>query len=139
MCHLIFLAPVLALPVFWLLPFSQALPIYLGVVALTALITWPVIGPLRRSPVTGREGMIGVRGEAITALNPRGLVRCHGEVWEATAEESIPGGERVWVLGIHRLLLTVGRHAPRATACCSRHGGFLALFRMSPERPEGRG
>lgn len=138
MCHRIFLAPVLALPVFWLLPISLALPIYLGVVALTALITWPVIGPLRRSPVTGREGMVGARGEAITALSPRGLVRCQGEVWEATAEEPIPGGERVWVLGIHRLRLTVGRNAPRATGCCSRQGGFLALFRLSPGRPAGR-
>jgi membrane-bound ClpP family serine protease len=139
MCHLIFLAPVLALPVFWLLPLSVALPIYLGVVALTALITWPVIGPLRRSPVTGREGMIGARGEALTPLSPRGLVRCQGEVWEAMSDEPIPGGERVWVLDIYRLRLTVGRQAPRATGCCSRHGGFLALFRMSPGGPEGRG
>ncbi|HSB78812.1 MAG TPA: NfeD family protein [Candidatus Methylomirabilis sp.] len=138
MCHLIFLAPVLALPVFWLLPFSVALPIYLGVLGLTTLITWPVIGALRRSPVTGREGMVGVRGEALTMLNPRGLVRCQGEVWEATAEESIPGGERVWVLGIRHLLLTVGRHAPRATECCSWHGGSRRPVRVPPERPEER-
>ncbi len=138
MCHLIFLAPIMALPVFWLLPFSLALPIYLGVLGLTALFVWPIIGPFRRVPITGREGMMGARAEAITELSPRGLVRCQGEVWEATAEEPIPSGERVWVLGIHRLLLTVGRQDPSTTDCCSRHGGFLKWFRMSPEHPTAR-
>lgn len=137
-CHLIFLAPILALLVFWLLPFSLALPIYLGVLGLTALFIWPMIGPFRRVPITGQEGMMGVWAEALTALNPRGLVRCQGEVWEAKAEEPIPSGEQVWVLGIHRLILSVGRHDPSVAGCCYQHGGYLKWFRMSPGNPTAR-
>ena len=48
MCHLVFLAPILSLPVFWLLPASLALPIYLTVVGMTALVLWPVVGAMRQ-------------------------------------------------------------------------------------------
>ncbi len=112
MCHLIFLAPVLALPVFWLLPISIALPIYGAFVALTPLVTWPVVGAMRRPQLTGAEGMIGARGEALTELNPHGLIRCQGEVWSATADEPIPGGERVRVVAVDRLHARVARYVP---------------------------
>ena len=112
MCHLIFLAPVLALPVFWLLPLSVALPIYLGVVGMTALVLWPVVGAMRQPLRNGSEGMIGVRGEAVTELNPTGLVHCQGEVWSATADEAVARGERVWVVDVYRLKVRVTPHAP---------------------------
>ena len=109
MCHLILFAPVLALPVFWLLPWNIALPIYGVVLVLTALVAWPVVGALRRPQLTGSEGMIGARAEAITELSPHGLVRCQGEVWSATADEPVAGGERVCVLAMDRLHLRVTR------------------------------
>jgi len=111
MCHLVFFAPVLALPVFWLLPSSVAVPIYGAVLVLTALIAWPVVAAMRRPQLTGREGMLGMRGEALTELNPHGLIRCHGEVWSATADELIPAGERVRVVAVDRLHARVARHA----------------------------
>ncbi|HSD51412.1 MAG TPA: NfeD family protein, partial [Candidatus Methylomirabilis sp.] len=89
MCHLIFLAPVLALPLFWLLPWNTAAPIYGVVLALTALVAWPVVVAMRRRPLIGMEGMVGTRAEALTELNPQGLVRCQGEVWSATADAPI--------------------------------------------------
>jgi membrane-bound serine protease (ClpP class) len=112
MCHLIFLAPVLALPVFWLLPLSQALPIYLAVVGMTALVLWPVVGAMRQPLRSGPEGMIGARGDAVTPLNPTGLVRCQGEVWSATADEAVAPGDRVWVIDVQRLKVRITPHAP---------------------------
>jgi membrane-bound ClpP family serine protease len=126
MCHLIFLAPVLALPVFWLLPLSLALPIYLGVVGMTGLVLWPIVGSMRQPLRNGVEGMIGARGEAVTDLNPTGLVRCQGEVWAATAEEPVGRGQRVWVLDVDSLRLTVGRHAPPSAARCPGHAALPA-------------
>ncbi|MBI4735258.1 MAG: NfeD family protein [candidate division NC10 bacterium] len=111
MCHLILVAPVLALPVFWLLPFSVALPAYGAVLLLTALIAWPVVTAMRGPQLTGPEAIIGARGEALTELSPHGLVRCQGEVWSATADELIPPGERVRVVAIDRLHARVARHA----------------------------
>ncbi|HWT78320.1 MAG TPA: NfeD family protein, partial [Candidatus Methylomirabilis sp.] len=112
-CHLILFAPVLALPLFWLLPLPLALPIYGVVVGLTALIAWPVVTAMRRPTVTGSEGMRGAKGEALTELNPHGLIRCRGEVWSATANEPIPAGERVQVLAVDRLHARVVRQAAR--------------------------
>ena len=110
MCHLIFLAPVLALPVFWLLPMSVALPIYGTVLGATALVVWPVVVAWRRRPrITGAEGMVGARGEALTELSPHGLIRCQGEVWSATANEPIAGGEKVRVVALDRLHARVSR------------------------------
>ncbi len=112
MCHLIFMAPILTLPVFWLLALSVALPIYLGVVGMTGLVLWPVIGAMRRPLCNGVEGMIGVRGEAVTELNPTGLVHCQGEVWSATADEAVAPGERVWITDVNRLKVRVTPRAP---------------------------
>ena len=113
MCHLILFAPVLVLPLFWLLPLNLALPIFGVVVGLTALVAWPVVVAWRRPQITGAEGMLGARGEALTELNPHGLIRCQGEVWSATADEPIPGGERVRVVAVDRLHARVARHAPK--------------------------
>lgn len=114
MCHLVLFAPVLALPVFWLLPLSVALPLYGIVLVLTALVGWPVVTAMRRPTVTGAEGMLGAKGEALTELSPHGLIRCHGEVWSATADELIPAGERVRVLAVDRLHARVARHVPKS-------------------------
>ena len=109
MCHLILFAPLLALPLFWLLPLHLAVPIFGIVVALTALLAWPVVTTMRRPQLTGVEGMVGARGEALTELNPHGLIRCQGEVWSATAQEPIPAGERVRVVAVDRLQVRVAR------------------------------
>lgn len=110
MCHLVFLAPILVLPVFWLLPLSLALPIYLGVLGATGLILWPVVAAWRRPVMTGAEGLQGAKGEALTELDPHGLIRCQGEVWSATADAPIPAGEPIRVLGVDRLDAWVTRH-----------------------------
>ena len=62
----------------------------------------------RLKPVTGREGMIGAAGEALTDLSPEGDVRVHGEIWHAvSAEGTIARGTRVRVTGIKNLSVTV--------------------------------
>lgn len=112
MRHLILLAPVMALPVFWLLPPSIAVPAYGTVLVVTALMVWPVVVAWRRPAVTGAEGMLGVKGEALTELNPHGFIRCQGEVWSATADENIPAGQKVRVVALDRLSARVARYIP---------------------------
>ncbi len=112
MCHLLFLAPIIALPIFWLLPMPLALPLYLALLGTTGLLLWPGIGALRQPQRAGREGMVGTRGDTLTEINPRGLVQCQGEIREAIAREQIPAGARVRVLGVDRLRLRVERPAP---------------------------
>jgi membrane-bound serine protease (ClpP class) len=63
----------------------------------------------RRPAVTGAAAMIGEAGRAMTAIGPDtpGRVATHGEVWQATSEESIPEGARVRVTRVDGLLLCV--------------------------------
>ena len=56
---------------------------------------------------TGREGMIGQVGAAITELKPDGKVFVHGEYWDAVSTLPLPAGARVRVTAIERLKLTV--------------------------------
>jgi membrane-bound serine protease (ClpP class) len=61
-----------------------------------------------RKPVTGVEGIVGERGEAVTPLSPAGTVRVHGELWSAvTSGEKLPAGSTVTVESVSSLTLTV--------------------------------
>ncbi|HYK55088.1 MAG TPA: NfeD family protein, partial [Flavisolibacter sp.] len=59
-------------------------------------------------PVTGVDGLVGITGEAFSALNPEGTVRVHGEIWNA---ESLKGpiqqGEKVLIKAVKGLRLYV--------------------------------
>ncbi len=61
----------------------------------------------RQKPTTGAEGIVGEFGEAISALNPAGQVRVHGEIWNAIANEEIPLGGQIKVVALENLTLHV--------------------------------
>jgi len=62
----------------------------------------------RRNKVeTGREGMIGETGAAITELAPQGKVFVHGEYWDAVSSKPVAVGGRVRVTAIDKLILKV--------------------------------
>ncbi len=62
----------------------------------------------RRKVTTGKEGMIGATGKALSDLNPTGNVQVMGEIWSAQAKEGlIEKGSEVQVLETHGLKLTV--------------------------------
>jgi membrane-bound serine protease (ClpP class) len=63
----------------------------------------------RRSPTTGREGLIGEEGVAESGLNPDGKVFVRGEYWDAWSDEPIDAGSRVRVLEMDGMRLKVKR------------------------------
>jgi membrane-bound serine protease (ClpP class) len=87
----------------WLTAVSLALPFS----AITVFLLSLAVRARRNKVVTGREGMIGETGAAVTELRPDGKVFVHGEYWDAVAAEPVPQGARVTVTGIERLKLTV--------------------------------
>ncbi len=60
-----------------------------------------------KKPTTGREGLVGERGVAMTAINFEGDVKVHGEIWRAVSEEKIRKGEKVQVLSVDGLQIKV--------------------------------
>lgn len=55
----------------------------------------------------GVEGLVGEFGEVREAIDGRGMVFVHGELWRATALEKIPVGARVRVVKVEGLTLHV--------------------------------
>jgi membrane-bound serine protease (ClpP class) len=76
----------------------------------TMLVSVLVFRSHRRKPALGREGLLGEIGEvrfAIPGRAPGGKVLVHGEYWTAVADGPIDVGQRVEVIGIDGLRLTV--------------------------------
>lgn len=77
-----------------------SLVFFLGVVALA-------IKARGRPVVSGREQLVGMRGEALESFTGEGRVRVHGEEWQARAKGPIAQGEHVRVTGSDGLTLIV--------------------------------
>ncbi|MDZ7373493.1 MAG: nodulation protein NfeD [candidate division KSB1 bacterium] len=71
----------------------------------------------RAKPTTGREGLIGEIGLALTRLGPEedGQVKLHGEIWRAMSDQPIRKGDRVRVVSVEGLTLRVEPVRPSAT------------------------
>jgi membrane-bound serine protease (ClpP class) len=63
-----------------------------------SLVLFFVVRVQKTRFVSGLEGMIGERGQAVTALDPRGRVYVHGEYWDAHAEETIASGSEIEIV-----------------------------------------
>jgi membrane-bound serine protease (ClpP class) len=62
----------------------------------------------KRKPTTGKEGLVGETGIAITDLNPDGQVKLHGEIWNATAiQPEIKRDTKVIVQQVENLRIKV--------------------------------
>jgi len=59
MCHIFLVLPILGLPLFFILPWGEALPLYAGICLLSAAFYWLIWRTRRRHTATGIEGMIG--------------------------------------------------------------------------------
>ncbi len=92
-----------ALQVSWGLIGTTAALAALAVVAAVTL----VIRSHRRQVATGNEGMIGRIAEVRTALNPRGKVFVHGELWDAESSQLVDRGQEVRVVAVNGMRLEV--------------------------------
>jgi len=87
------------------------LPVVLSLSAIMLFLVVLGVRAQRQPAISGESGMLQDTGNALTAIEPGGIgrVATHGEIWSATSAEPIQAGERVAVVGIKGLLLTVRR------------------------------
>ncbi len=78
-------------------PWQVLVPVGLFLAAVILPVMWLVLRAQLRRATTGKEGMIGLAGEATTPLDPEGTVLVHGEYWKARATRPVPAGARVRV------------------------------------------
>jgi membrane-bound serine protease (ClpP class) len=92
------------------LPLSAIIAIGLVLGTFIFIVHRAVVPSLRRKKVTGAEGMIGLTGEVVQSLKPKGVVKIKGEYWKAESNEGeIDVGGDVEVVGIKSLSLEVRR------------------------------
>jgi membrane-bound serine protease (ClpP class) len=92
-----------AIQIHWVTAIGLALPFS----AITVLLLTLVLRARRNKVETGREGMVGETGTALTEISPEGKIFIHGEYWDAVASRPVAAGARVRVTAINRLKLTV--------------------------------
>lgn len=107
MCHIALLLPVLALPVFWILPLAVSVPVYAVVLIIAALVYWYAMLAMRRPVETGVEGMIGATGEVVESHGATLILRIGGEIWSGRSATALSKGEHVEVIAMERLVLVV--------------------------------
>ena len=86
---------------------STAIALALPFSAITVFLLTIAMRARRNKVETGREGMVGQVGSAVTELAPAGKVFVHGEYWDAVAQTTVPSGAAVRVIGVEKLKLTV--------------------------------
>lgn len=105
----------LAVPIAWMLYRWAVLPGWLAIALCAAwvvkdLLLFPIMHRFYRSEPAAKR-LVGRKGTAVTALDPEGLVRVHGVLWQARAGEPVSEGASVRVLGIQGLILLVDTDA----------------------------
>ncbi|MBI1869900.1 MAG: nodulation protein NfeD [Chlamydiae bacterium] len=86
---------------------SVALAVVIPFGLILMLLMRLAIKTFKRKVETGLEGMVGTLGVTQTALSLEGKVLIRGEYWEAVSSRPIPQGQKVRVVKIENLKLTV--------------------------------
>jgi membrane protein implicated in regulation of membrane protease activity len=107
MCHILFVLPFIGLLLFWLLPFPQALALYLAVLIVCAFLYRLMWRDRWRPVTTGVEGMIGEKGEVIESSNGTLKVSFRGEIWNVISPKDLSVGQRVEITGVERMRVVV--------------------------------
>lgn len=110
MCHLILLLPLVTLPIFWLLPLSQAIPIYAVGLVLAGWVYAYAIKAMRLPLVSEDAQLQGAIGRVVAIQRPgRCRVELAGESWSAECAEVVQEGDAVCVKDRDGLTLHVAK------------------------------
>ncbi len=89
------------------LPLSLILAVTLATSAFFIFAIFMALRTHRQKVTTGKEGLVGEIGIAITDIAPEGEVRIHGEYWKAHSREKINKNEPIKVIDVSGLKLIV--------------------------------
>jgi membrane-bound serine protease (ClpP class) len=76
------------------------IPVAVGISLICIFLVLLVIRAHLRKASTGKEGLIGELGTALTDLSPEGRVFVHGEYWQAEADAPVAKGSPIKVIKV---------------------------------------
>jgi len=119
MCHLILALPLIALPVFWLLPWGAAFTVYGSVLVATGIVYGLIMKAMKMPPESGAEALLNAAGRVRSVEGFSATVWIRSELWSAdNAGGTLAVGDTVTVEGIDGLRLRVRKTCP-ASSCGS--------------------
>ncbi|MCB9419897.1 MAG: NfeD family protein [Ardenticatenaceae bacterium] len=107
MHHLLLLLPLLALVLFFILPWPLALLIYLPILGVSLWAYWKAWQALQRPPEAGEESMIGHQAVVLNVKPNNIEVHIGGERWLAHSSQPVRIGQKVIVEAVDGLTLLV--------------------------------
>lgn len=115
MHFLIWLLLVVSIVLLWLFPpsLAVAIPIILLVLLICVLVTRAVVRTSRKSPQTGKEGLIGITARIISIKQLGNAVeygvQIEGELWNAQSPDRLKIGDMVTITSVKGITLQVQR------------------------------
>lgn len=76
-------------------------------IGIFAFVIGAAVKARRRKVVTGRESMLGAPAIVLEDFSGTGLVRLHGEIWQAESNVPLTKGTKVQIVRLDDLVLTV--------------------------------
>jgi len=108
MCHLLLLLPVLALPVFWVLPLGIALPVYTAAAGIALAVYALALKAWRTPVVNGTQVLLGATGRVVRVGKRETTLWVGSELWSADVDGvPLALGDEAVVVAVDRLRLTV--------------------------------
>ena len=86
-------------------------PVVFTTAAIAVFLVTLIVRAHSRKSVTGREGLVGLIGDAQSDISPEGKVFIHGEIWNARSSNPINRGDRVRVVDVDGMTLVVESEA----------------------------
>lgn len=86
-------------------PWRIIVPTLLLMTDVFSIIVW--LRWRKRPSVTGSEGLVGLRGIALTDCRPDGQVKVKGQLWKARATEPVYEGDEIVVVDSSSMTLEV--------------------------------
>ncbi len=111
MCHFLLVLPLLALPVWWLLPLRPAAEIYSVISVLSGAMYYVTLRMMHTPRAMDPDLIIGARGRVVTNDHGRLQVQLKGEIWYARGGGDLSTGDTVEVTSRHGLTLGVSRRS----------------------------
>jgi membrane protein implicated in regulation of membrane protease activity len=109
----IFLLPLIGLIVFWLLPLSSAIPVYLVILLVSGVLYWVTARAMRKRAKYDLTSLIGTEARVVSMSGIRGniqyVVEVHGELWNARSRDELLPDDTVKILSADGLTLQVGK------------------------------
>lgn len=112
MCHLILFLPVLALPVFWLLPLPVASLVYGLTLVLSMIMYYMIFKVMHRPNQLGSDTLLKRKGRVLRSEGRQHVIRLGNELWTARCNEHLAPDDEVTVVGLTGLTLEVVRCHP---------------------------